>query len=180
MGLFGNAKYSYNTYMSTLSMRALKCESDRDVSDVLAARAFGPAAGNGYSLFRAIGRNPKEAVRNVVYNVRSLLETGGHPLFMPLFLYPLVGVGLISQSRLRDVRGWLVIGSLIPATLAYLLFLHVEVRYMLPLMFPFVVFMAAGLDRLEADGYRSIVWATYALIALVSLVYLLYFRALGG
>jgi uncharacterized membrane protein YozB (DUF420 family) len=176
IGLFGSARYAYSTYITTFSMRALKGEADPDLSTKLSDRAFGPAKDNGYSVFRAIRRNPPEAAKNVGFNVRSLLAAAGHPLFLPLFLYPLVGVGLVSQSALRRRAGWLFIGSVVPGTVASLLFLHVEVRYMVPLVLPPLVLIAAALDRFDRDGRRYVAWATYMLTGLVSLTYLIYFR----
>lgn len=176
IAIFGNARYSYNTYMTTLSMRALKGEADPDVAITLSERAFGAASDNGYSVFRAIRRNPLEAVKNVGFNLRSLFAAAGHPLFMPLFLYPLVGIGLVSQSGLRSPPGWLIVGSVIPGTVAALLFLHVEVRYMLPLVLPLLVLVAVALDRFEREGRAYVVRATYILTAFVSVAYLVYFR----
>jgi hypothetical protein len=176
IGLFGSARYSYNTYITTFSMRALKGEADPALATTLSQRAFGTAKDNGYSVFRAIRRNPPEAVKNVVFNVRSLLAAAGHPLFMPLFLYPLVGIGFVSQSALRRRGGWFFIASVVPGTVASLLFLHVEIRYMVPLVLPLLILIAAALDRFERDGRPYIVWATYLLTGLLSLAYLIYFR----
>jgi hypothetical protein len=174
-GLLGNPRYSYNAYIHTLSMRANEGRIDSDAAIRLGERAFGPALSNDYSILRAVRRNPREAVANLAYNAKSLLKDSGHPLFMPVFLYPLVGIGLIS--RRHSGRGWLILATVVPATVASTLLTHVEVRYLMPLVLPLLVLIAVALEDLAAAGRSWVAVATYTLTAAVSLTYLLY---LGG
>lgn len=175
-GLLGNPRYSYSAYIHTLSMRALDGRVDSDAAIRLGEQAFGSAASNEYSILRAARRNPREAFANLAYNVKSLMKDAGHPLFMPVFLFPLVGIGLISRRHVGCGPAWLIMASVVPATLASVLLTHVEVRYLMPLVMPLLVLIAVAVEDLAAAGWRWVPGLTYALCAAVSLTYLLYFH----
>ena len=176
IGLLGNARYSYTGYISTLGYRATG-SMDMDVATKLGEQAFGPVGANGYSIPRAIRRNPKEALANIVFNVKSLLKEAGHPLFVPVFLLPLVGIGLTGRSAVAKPAGWLLLASVVPSTLFSLILFHVEIRYMMPLTLPLVVLMAAGLDALTSER-RWVAGAVYGVTAVLFFAYLAHFHGI--
>ena len=175
-GLLGNLRYSYSAFINTLHMRAFSGQVDTEDAFRLGERAFGSAESNDFSIPRAIWHNPREAAGNLGYNLKSLLKDSGHPLFVPVFLLPLVGIGLVSRRHAGTSRAWMIMASVVPATLASVLLTHVEVRYLMPLVMPLLVLMAVALEDLSAAGWRWVPGVTYALSAAVSLAYLLYFH----
>lgn len=179
-GLLGNPRYSYAAYIITLSMRASDGRVDTDTAIRLGEQAFGSGASNQYSIPRAISHNPRKAIGNLGYNAKSLLKDSGHPLFIPVFMLPLVGIGLMSQRHAGSRPLWLILASVVPATFASVMLTHVEVRYLMPLVLPLLVLVAVALEDLSADERRWIPIATYALCAAVSLTYLVYFHFLPG
>lgn len=175
-GMLGNPRYSYNAYIHTLSMRALDGRLESDAAIRLGEQAFGSAVSNDYSILRAMRRNPREAFANLAYNAKSLLKDAGHPLFMPVFLLPLVGIGAISRRHAGCGPAWLILASVAPATLASVMLTHVEVRYLMPLVAPLLVLIAVALEDLAVAGRRWVPGVTYGLSAAISLTYLLYFH----
>lgn len=76
LGIFTDAKYSYDTFTHTLGIRAAGVV-DPKIATPLANKAFGTAEGNGYSIVRAIRKNPKEEVKNLLSTPRRCWITRG-------------------------------------------------------------------------------------------------------
>jgi hypothetical protein len=170
IGLLGNARYSYHTFLHTLSLRTSGTIED-EAAIVLGERAFGPEQLIGYSIPRAIMMNPKVVAANVAFNIQSLLKWAGHPLFMPVFLLPLVGIGLVGRAPAAKRSGWLLLAAVIPPALIHNLLFHVEIRYMMPLSLPLIVLTAKGLD-VAAEERPWVPWAVYAALMCLLVAYL--------
>lgn len=162
--VLGNARYSYITYTHTLSLRAVGFIDER-VAERLGAVAFGPAEENRFSIVRAVAKNPREALKNIAYNARTLLKEAGSPLFIPIFLYPFLGVGLFSVPWRERWRQYFFLGSLLLPCLAMLILFHVEIRYMSPLVPPLVMVMASGIRHLSLDIRRYVVISLIVILA---------------
>lgn len=173
--VLGNARYSYITYTHTLSLRAVGF-IDEKVAERLGAAAFGPAEENGFSIARAVARNPWEAAKNVAYNVRTLLKEAGNPLFIPVFLYPLLGVGLFAAPWADRWRQYAFLGSLLVPCLVLVTLFHVEIRYMSLMVPPLVMVMAAGIRHLRPEGKRWVVIALIVVLAGVFAASVFHFR----
>lgn len=173
--VLGNARYSYITYTHTLSLRAVGF-IDEKVAERLGAAAFGPGEENGFSIARAMARNPREAARNVTYNLRSLLKEAGNPLFIPVFLYPLLGIGLVTGPWGGRWHRYAFLGSLLIPCLAVVTLFHVEIRYMSSLVPPLVLVMAAGVRDLNPRVKRCVVTALVIVLAGVFTASVFHFR----
>lgn len=146
--IFTDSEHSYLTYTHTLSLRAGNGADDERAIE-LGDLTFGAAAENNYSIARAIAKNPKQAILNVVFNLKELLDGLGHQLFMPIFLFLFVGVGLLATDWNKLWREHLfLIACLAPCVAALLLF-HVEIRYLNPLALIFSIWIALGLGALH-------------------------------
>jgi hypothetical protein len=170
IGLLGNARYGYWTFLHTLTIRENGI-TDEPRAVQLGDSLFGPGEANHYSIARAIVRNPKVVLANVAFNLKELLKDAGHPLFIPAFLLPLVGAGFIGRRPRMNAEQWLIFSSVVPGTLAVLLLFHPEIRYMTPLTLPLVIMMANGLDGLEHE-WPWLPRLVYAVLALLFLAYL--------
>jgi len=148
LGLLGDSKYSFHTYSHTLSLRETGVADDF-VAQKLAAERFGPLAREKCSILEAIKSNPREAMRNVAFNAKSLLKEAGHPLFYPVYLYLFAGLGLLGRAWKGQERKHLFLALTLLPCLAFLLIFHVEIRYMTPLLLPLLIWSALGLQHVR-------------------------------
>jgi hypothetical protein len=164
MNLFTDARYSYETYTHTLSLRAVGV-IDEDVARKLAREAFGDPEVNQYSITTAMRNNPKEAAKNIIFNLKELLDIAGHPLFMPFFLYILIGVGLAHSHTRQQWRQHLFLSALFLPCLAAVTIMHVEVRYLNPLVPPLIIWMALGMVHLQRSNKRGLQYIFFVLLS---------------
>lgn len=176
MTLFGDGWFAYHTYIHTLSLRA-QGKIDGAEAEQLAAATFGSPEENRYSILRAIMRNPREAGKNVLYNAKTLLKEMGHPLFMPVFLYPFIGIGLYGVSWKEKWREHLFLTSLFLPCIAVLLVFHVEIRYMSPLIPPLAMWVAHGIQQLSNGARGYVVISLFAVLACLFTAYAFHFKA---
>lgn len=169
MNLFTDARYSYETYTHTLSLRAVG-SIDEDVARKLALEAFGDPEANQYSIATAMRNNPKEAAKNIIFNLKELLDIAGHPLFMPFFLYLLIGVGLTHQDTRQKWRQHLFLGAIFIPCLVAVTIMHVEVRYLNPVIPPLIIWMALGMVHLQRINKRSVQYVFFVLFSALFVV----------
>jgi hypothetical protein len=174
MNLFTDARYSYETYTHTLSLRSVGT-IDEAVARELAFKAFGDPVANQYSIFKAMQANPKEAIKNVIFNIKDLLSTAGHPLFMPFFLYLLVGIALVHQSPQKSWRQHLFLGLIFLPCLIAVIVMHVEVRYLNPVVLPLIIWMALGMVHLQERGKKYTQYAFFSLMIVLFIVNTVYY-----
>lgn len=176
--LFGNKRYSYETYITTFSLRATgsyDARLDRKLSSV----AFGTPEENQYSIMKAVMKNPLEVTKNIIFNLKTLLKDLGHPLFMPCFLYPFVGLGLFSTAWNDTWKKHFFLSSLFIPTLATLLFFHVEIRYMSSMVLPLVIWIALGIQRLPERIKKPVVITLIAILVCLFVAYSFQMRISG-
>ncbi|MHB8258886.1 MAG: hypothetical protein ACYDCN_09605 [Bacteroidia bacterium] len=178
--IFSEAQYSYLTFTHTLSLRAGKGIND-SIATRLGTIAFGTPTSNNYSILKAIKKNYNEEIRNLIYNVKELLDNFAHPLFLPFFLYFFVGTGIIYLCIQNKTRHLLYLGSILILSPLPLLIFHVEIRYMMTLTFPIIIFASVGIGTVENKKVRNaILIATISLLFIVYLSYLITFSMLDN
>lgn len=176
MTLFGDASYAYHVYVDTLRFRAQGAIDEAEAERLVAA-AFGSPEENRYSILRAVMRNPREAMKNVLYNAKTLLKEMGHPLFMPVFLYPFIGIGLYGVSWREKWREHLFLAGLFLPCIAALMVFHVEIRYMSPLIPPLAMWVAHGIRQLSTGSGRYVVISLFAVLVCLFTAYAFHFKA---
>ena len=173
--LFGDARYAYDTYVTTNMLRVqAPAESP---NDEIASAAFGSAAANQYSIVKAIRRNPKEAARNLLFNLKTLLQEAAHPLLVPVFLYPFVGLALLLPSARAKWKEHLFLAAFVPPCLTTILVFHLEMRYMIPLSLPVAAWAALGIEQLDFRTRRLVRPAVYLLLVALFVAYAFHFRS---
>jgi hypothetical protein len=177
MGFFTDKIYSYTTFTHTLSMRAVG-HIDGRVAEALASEAFGAAEGNNYSIVRAIARNPREELKNLLFNAKELLDAAAHPLFFPFYLYPFVGIGLYAASGAGRWRSHAYLAASALPCLAVVELFHVEIRYMSPLVLPATVWAAAGIDRLSNYIKLYVITLVILVTGVLTMAYAVYFSGI--
>ena len=176
MNFFTDARYSYETYTHTLSLRSVG-SIDADLARKLASNAYGNPETFEYSVVQAILINPKESAKNVGYNVRYLLQNAAHPLFMPFFLYFFIGIGIFVTSIHQTWKHYmLLIGILVPCLVSVLVF-HVEVRYLNPIAIPCTIWLALGLHHLWVVNKKHVVYSFFCLYIVFFIANIIYYSA---
>lgn len=173
--VFGDGRYVYATYMSTVALRTVG-EADDRVAARLSAAAFGSAKENEFSIGRAIARNPREALRTVAYNVKTLVKEAGNPLFIPVFLYPLIGVALLCVPWTDRWRQHCILGSLLLPCIVVLLLISVEMRTVTRLVPPLVMWIALGIRWLGPRVKRYMVIVLTVVMACLFTASVFHFR----
>jgi hypothetical protein len=139
-------------------------------------KAFGTPEDNQFSIIKAIMKNPAEAIKNIAFNIKSLLKDLGHPLFIPVFLYPFLGIGIFSTSLRSKWKDHLFLISLLIPTLLTISLFHEEIRYMSPLVPPFVIWIALGISKLRSAIKKPVVIALVFFLATLFIVYTFHMR----
>jgi hypothetical protein len=174
MNLFTDARYSYETYTHTLSLRAAGV-IDNNLAQKLARQAFGDPETLEYSIANAIKANPQEAAKNVIFNLKSLLQIAAHPLFMPFFLYLFIGLGLFSQAWSGAWKQYVFLFAMIMPCLLTILIMHVEVRYLNPIAIPLTILAGLGINSVTGRRRPYVVYTFFVIFGALFVINLLYY-----
>ncbi len=182
---FSDAKYIYITYVCVFSdMRSMYngtsakantsngSASSDSVSLALSTEAFGTPESNNWSIRNAIMKNPKVALVHCFYILKQCLFYFGHPLFCPVYMYFVAGIGLYFLFRQKQIFTTAFLALMFFISLIPLLFAHAEIRYLMNCVYPVIFMAAVGIAQFESKK------ATSALIISVSaanfIIYLMY------
>lgn len=173
LGIFSNNSYSYMTFIHTYSLRYSDVIEDTKAINYSTPFVGSPES-NNFSLTKAIRNNPKQFVSNIFYTAKETLDSFGHPLFMPFFLYFFIGgvfIGSFPHKNYRISIGLLV--TLMLAQLVPILIFHCEIRYLQPISIALVILSAIGFQKVYPKYKMYILGTVTVATVIIYLIYLI-------
>ncbi len=157
-GTFSDNKYTYLTFMHTLSLKNGTGIVDSIALD-LSIKSFGSPESNRWSTIKAISKNPKIFVSNILYNIKELLDSCAHPLFYPFYLYFFIGIGIFSIWNKKNRYLQLLPLILLFSSIIPVLVFHVEIRYLVNFLVSIILISSYGLAEMNDLGKTKITLA---------------------
>lgn len=177
---FSDSFYSYRSFISVYCFKQGEIFTD-SLSIALSTPHFGTPEKNNNSILTAMLGNPVEVLKNVTYNFTQALKLIPHPLVVPFFLLPFMGLGMFYREKkpLSDFNLLVLSAGIIPVLVLFLFI--VTVKYLSAITIPVIILCAYGISKIDGRVFRKrIVLFLTSGFFIISLIYFLSFIKAGA